>query len=43
MPQARANAAAGEMLDAGVDLSEFDAAVRRVYDRELRADIHPLW
>lgn len=38
--QAEANAAAGE-VDA--DLSGFDAAVTDVYDRLLRADIHPHW
>jgi aryl-alcohol dehydrogenase-like predicted oxidoreductase len=37
--QARANAAAGDMtLRAGVD-----GAVRELYDRELRASIHPRW
>ena len=38
--QARANAAAGE---SGVDLHSFDAAVHEVYDRLLRAEIHPQW
>jgi aryl-alcohol dehydrogenase-like predicted oxidoreductase len=38
--QAVSNAAAGE---ADVDLSGFDAAVHDVYDRLLRADIHPQW
>ncbi|UOE42789.1 aldo/keto reductase [Agromyces larvae] len=37
--QARANAAAGSL-----DLpASFDAAVRDLYDRELRASIHPRW
>lgn len=38
--QAESNAAAG---DIAVDLSGFDAAVTDVYDRLLRADIHPHW
>ncbi|CAI9392020.1 aldo/keto reductase [Microbacterium sp. T2.11-28] len=38
--QAVANAAAGEME---VDLSGFDTAVHDVYDRLLKADIHPQW
>lgn len=38
--QAVSNAAAGEV---DVDLSGFDAAVHNVYDRLLRADIHPQW
>ncbi len=38
--QARANAAAGEWQG---DLSEFDAAITEVYDRLLRAEIHPQW
>lgn len=38
--QAESNAAAGEI---DVDLSGFDAAVSDVYDRLLRADIHPHW
>ncbi len=38
--QARANAAAGE---SDADLTVFDAAVVDVYDRLLRADIHPHW
>jgi aryl-alcohol dehydrogenase-like predicted oxidoreductase len=38
--QAVSNAAAGEV---DVDLSEFDAAVHDVYDRLLKADIHPQW
>jgi len=38
--QAVSNAAAGE---ADVDLSGFDAAVHDVYDRLLKADIHPQW
>ena len=41
--QARANAAAGDLLDGGFDLDAFDALVRDVYDRRLRAEIHPQW
>ncbi len=41
--QAESNAAAGALLDGEFDLDVFDAAVRDVYDRYLRADIHPLW
>ena len=40
--QAESNAAAGELIDT-VDLTGFDAAVHDVYDRLLRADIHPQW
>jgi aryl-alcohol dehydrogenase-like predicted oxidoreductase len=38
--QAQSNAAAGS---ATADLSGFDAAIVEVYDRLLRADIHPQW
>ncbi len=38
--QARANAVAG---DQGIDLTGFDTAVHEVYDRLLRAEIHPQW
>jgi aryl-alcohol dehydrogenase-like predicted oxidoreductase len=41
--QATANAAAADLLDAGFDLGAFDAVVREVYDRRLRAEIHPQW
>lgn len=41
--QAQANADAAVLLDGGVDLTAFDAAVHEVYDRYLRAAIHPLW
>jgi aryl-alcohol dehydrogenase-like predicted oxidoreductase len=41
--QATANAEAGTLLDGGLDLDAFDAVVHEVYDRRLRADIHPLW
>ena len=41
--QATANAKAADLLDRGLDLDAFDAAVHDVYDRYLRADIHPLW
>ncbi|WEG10113.1 aldo/keto reductase [Microbacterium horticulturae] len=41
--QATANAEAGALLDGGLDLDAFDAVVHDVYDRRLRADIHPLW
>lgn len=40
--QAQANAEAAAVLD-DVDLSEFDAAVHRVYDERLRAAIHLHW
>ena len=40
--QAVANAEAGELVGTP-GLSDFDAAVRDVYDRRLRADIHPQW
>ncbi len=41
--QATSNAQAAALLDGGFDLDAFDAAVHDVYDRYLRADIHPLW
>ena len=41
--QARANAAAGELLDDGTDLLAFDDAVTAVYDEMLKAAIHPHW
>lgn len=41
--QAESNAAAAQLLDDGTDLSAFDAAVREVYDRLLRAEVHPRW
>ncbi|MBW9120579.1 aldo/keto reductase [Microbacterium trichothecenolyticum] len=46
--QARSNAAAAALLDdavdkGGFDLAAFDRAVHDVYDRDLRAVIHPLW
>jgi aryl-alcohol dehydrogenase-like predicted oxidoreductase len=41
--QARANAAAGELLDAGFDVDAFDVVVQDVYDRRLRQAVHPLW
>lgn len=45
--QAEANAGAARLLaettDAAESLADFDAAVHAVYDRLLRADIHPLW
>ncbi|NYF16355.1 aryl-alcohol dehydrogenase-like predicted oxidoreductase [Microbacterium sp. AK009] len=41
--QATSNAQAGALLDGGADLGGFDAAVHEVYDRHLRAAIHPLW
>jgi aryl-alcohol dehydrogenase-like predicted oxidoreductase len=41
--QAEANADAARLLDDGFDLSAFDTAVHEVYDRDLRAAIHPLW
>ncbi|MBD7958091.1 aldo/keto reductase [Microbacterium sp. Sa4CUA7] len=43
--QATTNAQAAALLEpgSGFDLDAFDAVVRDVYDRMLRADIHPLW
>ncbi len=45
--QAESNADAAALLDAstadGFDLAAFDAAVHEVYDRHLRAAIHPQW
>ena len=42
--QARGNAAAAALLDDDAfDLAVFDRAVHEVYDRFLRADIHPNW
>ncbi|MCR2792427.1 aldo/keto reductase [Microbacterium sp. zg.Y625] len=42
--QASSNAAAAALLEPGAfDIDAFDAAVHAVYDRHLRADIHPLW
>ncbi|WP_431795170.1 aldo/keto reductase [Microbacterium enclense] len=41
--QATANAGAADLLDGGFDLEAFDALVRDVYDRRLRAEIHPQW
>ncbi|MBZ4486680.1 aldo/keto reductase [Microbacterium sp. cx-55] len=41
--QATANADAAALLDGGFELDAFDAVVRDVYDRRLRADIHPHW
>jgi len=40
--QAVANAEAGDLVGTP-GLSDFDAVVREVYDRRLRADIHPQW
>ncbi|MGU3643960.1 aldo/keto reductase [Microbacterium sp. C23T] len=42
--QAESNAAAAALLEeGGFDLAAFDRAVHDVYDRELRAAIHPHW
>ncbi|WP_285136126.1 aldo/keto reductase [Microbacterium sp. lyk4-40-TSB-66] len=41
--QAAANAGAAELLEGGFDLAAFDALVHDVYDRRLRAEIHPQW
>lgn len=46
--QAESNAAAGDLLDGaladgGFDIAAFDRVIRDVYDRDLRAAIHPLW
>lgn len=41
--QAVSNAEAAALIEQGFDVEAFDVAVRDVYDRLLRADIHPLW
>jgi aryl-alcohol dehydrogenase-like predicted oxidoreductase len=41
--QAGSNADAAALLDGGFDVDAFGAVVREVYDRDLRAAIHPLW
>ena len=41
--QAESNAAAAALLEGGLDLAAFDRAVHDVYDRDLRAAIHPHW
>lgn len=45
--QAESNAAAAALLagegGSGFDVAAFDRVVREVYDRDLRAAIHPLW
>ena len=41
--QASRNADAAELIDGGFDVDQFDTAVRGVYDRHLRASIHPHW
>ena len=43
--QAVSNAEAAALLEPGADfdVEAFDVVVRDVYDRLLRADIHPLW
>lgn len=41
--QARANAAAADLLEAAFDLDAFDAVVRDVYARRLHDAIHPHW
>jgi aryl-alcohol dehydrogenase-like predicted oxidoreductase len=41
--QAVGNADAAAHLDDAALLAEFDVAVHDVYDRLLRADIHPNW
>ncbi|QLD12831.1 aldo/keto reductase [Microbacterium oleivorans] len=41
--QARANAAAAELLDDGTDLTAFDDAVTDVYDGMLKAEVHAHW
>lgn len=40
---AEAAALLGDNSDSDFDIDAFDAVVRDVYDRLLRADIHPLW
>jgi len=41
--QVTSNAKAADLLDGGFDLDAFDAKVHDVYDRLLRAEIHPQW
>ncbi len=41
--QAAANAAAAVLIEGEFDLERFDQAVTDVYDRRLRAAIHPQW
>jgi aryl-alcohol dehydrogenase-like predicted oxidoreductase len=41
--QAESNADAASLRDRGFDVDAFDAVVRKVYDRDLRAAIHPHW
>lgn len=41
--QAAANAGAAALIDREFDLERFDQAVTDVYDRRLRAAIHPQW
>ena len=41
--QAESNAAAAALFEGGFDLAAFDRAVHDVYDRDLRAAIHPHW
>lgn len=41
--QAEANAGAAALVERVEDLDAFDAAVHEIYDRRLRATIHPLW
>ena len=43
LAQARANAAAAELLEGGFDLAAFHSAVVDVYDELLRASVHPQW
>ncbi|NHA67803.1 aldo/keto reductase [Phycicoccus flavus] len=41
--QARGNVEAADLLDGGLDLDAFDAAVHEVYDDLLRESVHPHW
>ncbi|MDR7190298.1 aryl-alcohol dehydrogenase-like predicted oxidoreductase [Microbacterium sp. BE35] len=41
--QAESNAAAAALVEGGFDLAAFDRVVHDVYDRDLRAAIHPHW
>ncbi|WP_159622515.1 aldo/keto reductase [Ruania rhizosphaerae] len=41
--QATSNARAGTLIEDGFDIDAFDAAVRDVYDRRIRAAVHPHW
>ncbi|QOR72397.1 aldo/keto reductase [Ruania alkalisoli] len=41
--QATSNAQADTLIEGGFDIDAFDAAVQDVYDRRIRAAVHPHW